>query len=191
MQDDTYPGIDELTTVYRQQRQRVDAAMQRMVEITAPLRPHAPAEARATASELTEELRRATTTVSRILHLLQPQPPPPRRLRRRRKASRSVPADYAAWSAELVRLTEIGEWLRFTTLDYPGIHVPATVEVVGLAATGPDVAGLTTERADLVTSGSTETRVGVDLRAVVDAHDGALSGVAVLPAAEVAAAMAA
>jgi hypothetical protein len=79
---------------------------------------------------------------------------------------RSVPPDVAAWSAELMRLTQIGVWLRRTTLDDPGVHVPATVLVANYAATGPHIPGLEFEAEDDVRS--REPRIGVDLQRIVD-----------------------
>jgi hypothetical protein len=127
----------------------------------------APSDARAAADDLGTALRAATVTVMSMLRLLDSRAPVPRhRLHRRPKATRSVPADVAAWSAELVRLTEIGVWLRRTTLDEPGVHVPATVRVANYAAIGPHIPGLgfDTGEADQ----TLDRRIGVDLQTLVD-----------------------
>ena len=157
--------ITEIETGYDAARARVDKAYQRMREIEAAQ--HAAADARTTSYELFAALRQATAMAASALRLLDARTPAPRRgLHRHPKATRSVPADVAAWSAELVRLTQIGVWLRRTTLDDPGVHVPATVRVANYAATGPHTPGLEFEAE--VDARSREARIGVDLQMIVD-----------------------
>lgn len=144
---------------------RVDNAYRRMRRLDSAR--HSPADARAAAVELVAALHAATATVTSALRLLDARAPNPRhRLRRVPRATRSVPPDVAAWSAELVRLTRIGVWLRRATLDDPGVHVPATVRVADYAATGPRVPGLGFDigGADHLA----DPQIGVDLHAIVD-----------------------
>lgn len=115
-------------------------------------------------------MRDATAITTRELQAAVPTEPPPRRRLRRRQASRALPPARGAWAAELVRLRQIGVWLRRITLDDLGTHVPTTVRVASRAATGPHIAGLEFEPADR-TAGLHEPRIGVDLQAVVDGAD--------------------
>jgi hypothetical protein len=157
--------LTEVANDYDATRARVDNTYRRMRELETAR--HTPADARAVADELAAELRAATVTVTSTLRLLDSRAPVPRhRLHRRANATRSVPPDVAAWSAELVRLTQIGAWLRRTTLDDPGVHVPATVRVASYAAIGPHIPGLgfDTDKAEHVR----DRRIGVDLQAIVD-----------------------
>lgn len=161
----TRPRITEITAGYDATQVRVDAAYRRMRQIEAA--GHAPADARTAADELASALREATATVISALRLLETRTPAPyRRLHRHPKATRSVSSDVVAWSAELMRLTQIGVWLRRTTLDDPGVHVPATVRVANYAAKGPHIAGLESEAEDDVRS--REPRIGVDLQTILD-----------------------
>lgn len=149
---------------YAVYRARVDAAHQRMRTVVTGR--HTPAEARATAAELTFALREATAATTRALTDV--ATPAPRRARiRHRKAVRTVPPATARWSAELVRLSEIAVWLRRTTLDDPGVHIPTTVRVDNYAATGPHIAGMGF-RADAVRAPD-ESPIGVDLPSIIDA----------------------
>lgn len=161
----THPAVAEIAAGYDATRARVDKAYRRMREIEAA--GHAPADARTTSYELLAALREATAMAASALRLLERRAPAPHhRLRRHPKATRSVPPEVAAWSAELVRLTQIGVWLRRTTLDDPGVHVPTTVQVANYAATGPHMPGLEFEtEAD---ARSLEPRIGVDLQTIVD-----------------------
>jgi len=155
-----------LSTAFVAERARVDAAHTRMRALATA--PHAPAEARVAAQELTEALRQATATVARALRLFEPVLPARHWLPRRRLATRSVSADMASWSAELVRLTHIGVWLRRATLDDLGVHVPTAVRVGSRAANGPHIAGMVADPDDLVADTMHEPRIGVDLQAIVD-----------------------
>lgn len=161
--------LAEVTEGYDATRAWVEEAHRRMRALDSAR--HAPADARAAADELAGALRMATLTVMSALHLLDSSAPVPRHGQHRRlKATRSVPSDVAAWEAELVRLTQIGVWLRRTTLDDPGIHVPATVRVADYAAIGPHIPGLgcATDKAVHVH----DRRIGVDLQAVIDGEGG-------------------
>ena len=155
----------EVATGYDATRARVDNAYRRMRELDSAR--HAPADARAAAEELDAALRAATVTVASTLRLLDSHAQAPRhRWHRRRKATRSVPPDVAAWSTELVRLTQIGVWLRRATLENLGVHVPTTVRVANSGAIGPHIPGLgfdTDKAAHL-----RDARIGVDLQASVD-----------------------
>ena len=157
--------ITEIETEYDAARARVEAALRRMRAIEAA--GHAPADARAASDELAVALREATVTVSLALRLLDARAPAAhRRLRGRPKATRSVPSDVAAWSSELVRLTQIGVWLRRVTLDDLGVHVPKTVRVANYAATGPHIPGV-----DFGSPAVADARgplIGIDLPAVID-----------------------
>jgi hypothetical protein len=164
--DTAGPKVAGLRAGYVAERAHVDAAHTKMRALAAA--PHAPAEARLAAQELTDALRQATTTILCVLRLLEPASPARHRLPRRRLATRSVPADMAAWSAELLRLTQIGVWLRRTTLDELGVHVPTSVRVGSRAANGPHIAGMIADPDDLVGDTMHEPRIGVDLQAVVD-----------------------
>lgn len=155
-----------LAAAYETRRAQVDASYRRMQAVVAG--PHRPAEARAAAADLSVALRGATRTVTRAVRIAAVPPPPLRRRSlRRRKAGRAVPADVHPWSAELVRLAKVEAWLRRTTLDDLGVHVPTVVRVGSLAATGPHIAGMVTEPDDL-TAALHEPRIGVDLQATVD-----------------------
>jgi hypothetical protein len=159
------PALAGLIGAYVDERSRVDATYTRMRALAAA--PHGPAEARVATQELTDAVRQATTTVARTLRLLEPVPAR-RRLPRRRLASRSVPVDVAGWSAELVRLTQIGVWLRRTTLDELGAHVPTAVRVGSRAANGPHIAGMIANPDGLAVQTTHEPRIGVDLQVILD-----------------------
>jgi hypothetical protein len=155
-------------SVYAAHRDRVAAATDRMRELCA--RRHTPAEARPAATALTVALRDATAVVVHALRLAGPPAPlRPRRRWRRPTANRTAPPAVRQWSAELLRLSEIGVWLRRTTLDDPGVHVPTVVRVANYAATFPHVAGLGFG-ADDDTQASTP-HIGVDLQATIDNID--------------------
>lgn len=148
---------------YDATRARVDDAYHRMRDLESAR--HLPADARAAARELTAALREAMDTVTRAL-LSEPSASAPRRRWRRRQATRSVSPDVAAWSAELVRLTRISAWLRRTTLDDLGVHVPMTPCIDDYTATGPDIPGLRV--ATDVAGDCDGARIGLDLGATLD-----------------------
>ena len=161
----TRPLITEIATRYDATQARVEAAYRRMREIEADR--HAPADARTASDELAATLREATATASLALRLLDARAPAPhQRLHRHPKALRSVPPDVAAWSAELMRLTQIGVWLRRTTLDDHGVHVPTTVRVANYAATGPHIPGV--DFGNQATVDRHDPQIGIDLPAAVD-----------------------
>lgn len=159
------PLITEIATGYGATQARVEAAYQRMREIEATR--HAPTDARTASDELAAALREATATTSLALRLLDARAPAPHhRMHHHPKAIRSVPPDVAAWSAELVRLTQIGVWLRRTTLDDPGVHVPTTVRVANYDATGPHIPGV--DFGNQAAADRPGPRIGIDLSATVD-----------------------
>ncbi len=153
------------TDSYETLRARVDAAHSQMRDLVAIS--HVPAQARAAATELTAALRAATDLASRNLQAAALAVQPPRHRLGRRKADRSVPPAVRPWSAELVRLAEIGVWLRRTTLDDPGVHLPMTVRVANYAAKGPHIAGL--DFGNQAAESAGEPRIGIDLAATLDA----------------------
>jgi hypothetical protein len=153
---------------YRACRAGVDRARRRMQTITGG--PHAPADTRHAAAELTTALRAATTAATRLARQSQPPTSSPRGWWRHRHASRAAAPAVARWSTELVRLAEIAVWLRRTTLDELGVHLPTTVRVGTYAANGPHIAGLGFSTGDLAELH--EPRIGVDLPAVIDAVEG-------------------
>ncbi|HVV77078.1 MAG TPA: hypothetical protein VHC43_13690 [Mycobacteriales bacterium] len=155
----------DLASGYETKRDRVDAAHQRMRAITAV--PHRPAQAREAARELTDALRVATDAASRALQAAARAEPSPRHHLRHVRADRSVPAAVRPWSAELVRLAEIGVWLRRTTLDDDGVQLPKTVRVANYAAKGPHIAGLDFGNQAAEPPGG--PRIGIDLAATSDA----------------------
>ena len=157
-------SIDALASRYEQRRLRVNRAYQQM-QATA-VSGHPPAVARRCSAELASALRDATATASQILGVLRPVASS--RLRRRRKAVRTVPPDVRQWSVELVRLSEIDVWLRRTTLDDLGVHVPTTVRVASRAATGPHIAGMVMGDEEPVGSIRRDGRIGVALLNVID-----------------------
>jgi hypothetical protein len=149
-------------------RAGVDRAQRRMQTITGG--PHAPADTRQAAAELTAALREATTAATRLARQSQPPTSSPRGWWRHRHASRAAAPAVARWSTKLVRLAEIAVWLRRTTLDELGVHLPSTVRVGTYAANGPHIAGLGFSTGDLAELH--EPRIGVDLPAVIDAVEG-------------------
>lgn len=149
---------------YPRCRARVDAAHQWMRTVVAGR--HTPAEARTAAAELTVALCEATATATQALTSADPTPPRRGRICHR-KAVRTVPPVTARWSAELVRLSQIAVWLRRTTLDDLGVHIPTTVRVDNYAAVGPHIAGMGFG-ADTVRAPG-ESRIGVDLPSIIDA----------------------
>lgn len=177
-----YPAKDDsaaaalagLTVRYDGERARVVAAHRRMRDLVGAV--HAPADARAAAVELTAALRDATSTAARAVRLADPGPTSRGRLRHCRKAVGVFPAAARPWTAELVRLADLDGWLRRTTLDELGVHVPAAVRVGSRAASGPHIAGLVAEPDDLVAATLHEPRIGVDLWAVIDELDHHLGG---------------
>ena len=176
--DETATRIAEVADGYRDTRARVDDAYRRMREIEAAA--HVAGVARSTSYELTSTLRDASAMVISALRMLDARPPLPRhRLHGRPKATRSVPSDVQSWSAELLRLTQIDVWLRRTTLDDPGVHVPTTVRVANYAATGPHIPGLEFEPE--VDERSREPRIGVDLQTIVDSECAGSSAAATAP----------
>lgn len=150
---------------YEAERSRVDAAYRRMRAVTAV--PHPPAQAREAVWELTEALRAATDAATRALQAAALTVAPPRHHMRRRKTNRSVPAAVRPWSAELVRLADIGVWLRRTTLDDTGVQLPKTARVANYAAKGPHIAGLDFGNQAADPPGG--PRIGIDLAATIDA----------------------
>lgn len=147
-------------------RARVDAAHQRMQTLVSTR--HSPADARQAAAELSAALRDATTAAVQGLRLAQSTPPPSPGGWRRRPALHIDPTAVRGWSRELVRLSEIAGWLRRTTLDDPGVHVPATEQVATRAATGPRIAGLDFEPADPTETPEVRPRIGLDLKDIID-----------------------
>lgn len=158
-------ALADLASGYQAERSRVDAAHERLRAVTAV--PHPPAQAREAARELTIALRDATDAASRALQAAALAEPRPRRHLRRRKADRSVPATVRPWSVELVRLAEIGVWLRRTALDDTGVQLPKTVRVANYAAIGPHIAGLDFGNQAADPPGG--PRIGIDLAATIDA----------------------
>ncbi len=147
---------------YRPQRARVDSAYQRVH--AAAVAPHPPAQARDAARDLAVALREATATATRALEAVGATTAHrPRHQLRRGRADRTVPAAVHHWSVELVRLAEIDIWLRRTTLDDLGVHVPVAVQIANYAASGPHVAGLGFAGAAVAQS------IGIDLTATIDA----------------------
>jgi hypothetical protein len=86
----------------------------------------------------------------------------------RRTAVRTVSPDVDRWSVELVRLSEIQVWLRRTTLDDLGVHIPTVVRVASRAASGPHIAGMVMGADEPVESSLRDGRIGVALLDVVD-----------------------
>jgi len=162
-------ALRTLADDYESARTRVHAAYGKMRTALQPS--YGPVDTRAAATELAEALRDATTAAVEYLRRLQEEEPRQRRGRRRRKATRAVSADVAAWSAELLRLTQISVWLRRATLDQPGVHIPTTVEFGDHAATGRDAVPVVADSDRLTPSGSSGRLIGnVDLRAIVDGY---------------------
>jgi hypothetical protein len=143
---------------------RVEEAERRMRTIAA--RRHTPAEARDAARELSLTLGTATAAVVRALRVVAPAPTPPRRWQRH--ANHPVTAAMQRSTAALGRLTGIGVWLRRTTLDDLGVHLPTTVRIGSRAASGPHIAGIDYEPADPAAATLHQPLIGVDLPAVVD-----------------------
>ncbi|HVA59027.1 MAG TPA: hypothetical protein VNG13_00635 [Mycobacteriales bacterium] len=167
MRHHPYHDLDRAISLggdYAAHQARVNETERRMRAITG--RPHTPAEARVAAHDLTLALREATAAVAAALQATEPGPAPPHH--RPRHATRAVPAEIRTWSAELFRLTDIGVWLRRTTLDDLGVHLPATVRIGSRAASGPHNPGLDFEPADLVAATLHQPRIGVDLPAAID-----------------------
>ena len=163
---------------YETARTRVHTAYRKMRTLMRPN--YAPPDVRAAAAELAEAVRDATAIAVRYLRRLQEEAPQTGRGRRHRKATRAVPTEFAAWSAELFRLTQISVWLRGTTLDQPGVHIPTTVKFSGDAGDGAD--RVLEEPSKLSTSGPSEARIGgVDLRAIVDSYGERSRGDATAP----------
>jgi hypothetical protein len=127
---------------------------------------HAPIDARQAAVELDAALREATSAAAEALRSAEPIGSRPRRHLRRRKATRGVVPLVRLWSIELLRLSEIAVWLRRTTLDDPGVHLPATVRVADYAAIGPHIAGVGFDND--ATVGYRVPRIGVALEEVID-----------------------
>ncbi|HET7311170.1 MAG TPA: hypothetical protein VFJ17_07580 [Mycobacteriales bacterium] len=158
---------DDPRSHYLAARRRVDDAYRRMSALEA--RPHRPADARLAAAELTRALRAATAAAARALQVPDSMSgAAPRPGRRARTATGGAAPASGFWAAELVRLTEIGVWLRRASLDDLGVHVPASVRVGSRAANGPHIAGLVADPDDLVAATLHEPWIGVDLLEVVD-----------------------
>jgi len=155
-------GITKST--YEHRRARVDTAHRRMQEITSAR--HAPIDARQAAIELDAALREATHAAASALRSAEPIDSHSRSRLRRRKATRTVAPLVRLWSIELLRLSEIAVWLRRTTLDDPGVHLPATVRVADYAAIGPHIAGVGFDHDAAVSYRL--PRIGVALEQVVD-----------------------
>jgi hypothetical protein len=160
------PGSQVGTTksAYDARRARVDEAHLRMQQISS--RPHAPADARQAAAELDEALRDATVAAVAALRSAEPIESRPRVGLRRGKATRAMAPLVRLWSVELLRLSEIAVWLRRTTLDDPGVHLPATVRVADYAAIGPHIAGVGFDNDPAVSY--RVPRIGVALEEVID-----------------------
>ncbi|HWB65781.1 MAG TPA: hypothetical protein VG708_03005 [Mycobacteriales bacterium] len=149
---------------YAAEHARVDVTYQAMRELMSA--PHPAPQAQQAARDLTLALRAATEAVARRLQAVTSAPTPVARHRwQRRRSDRVVSAETRAWSAELVRLAEIGVWLRRATLDDLAVHVPTIVRVANYAATGPHIAGMGFG----AHSTAGERCIGVDLTAIVDA----------------------
>jgi hypothetical protein len=148
----------DVASGYHAARARVADAHRRMREVEAG--PHTPGDARTASHELNAALREAKAMVTRTLQ----QPG--------LDTTRRVSPDVAAWSAELVRLSELDVWLRRTTLDDLGVHVPTTVRVGCRAANGPHIAGMVADPDDLVAATLHDPRIGIDLQSVVDHAQG-------------------
>jgi hypothetical protein len=159
------PSIATLHSLYGQRRLRVASAYQKMQAIAVGI--HQPAEARQCAADLASAIGDATATASQALGMLR-QPVASRRRWRRHKAVRTVPSDVRRWSVELLRLTEIDEWLRRTTLDDLGVHLPTVVRVASRAASGPHIAGMVMGADEPVESILRDGRIGIALLDVVD-----------------------
>lgn len=162
--DDIDGVLSALEQDYAAHRLKVDDTARTMRAIVD--RMNRPAEERAAAQQLTLALRDATAAVVRALHVIDDTLPAPRP---RRHVSRAPVEATRPWSTELLRLTDIEVWLRRTTMDHLGVHIPTTVRVGSRAASGPHIAGLEFEPDDLVAATLHEPRIGVDLVAVVDA----------------------
>lgn len=158
------PQAGIVKSTYDVRRARVDTAHRRMRAITSV--GHAPIDARQAAVELDAALREATSAAAEALRSAEPIEDRPRRHLRRRKATRAVAPLVRLWSIELLRLSEIAVWLRRTTLDDPGVHLPATVRVADYAAIGPHIAGVGFDND--ATVGYRVPRIGVALEEVID-----------------------
>lgn len=161
-------ALQALANEYKTTRSRVDASERRLRAVIAAS--YGPAAVREAAKELADALRDASAIVVWTLRELRQEAPREGRRRRRRKATRAAPTEIARWSAELMRLSEIRVWLRRTTLDQPGVHVPATVQVSSRAATGPHSAGMMAEPDNVVAFPAGGPRIGVDVGAIVDSY---------------------
>lgn len=161
------PAARALEPVYAAHRACVDHAYQRLQTILAGR--HGPVQERQAAVELTAALREATTTAAQLLWQTQTPAAPPHGRWRHRHVRRVASPAVARWSSELVRLSQIGVWLRRTTLDDLGVHVPSTIRVGNYAANGPHIAGLGFSAGDFAEVH--EPRIGVDLPAIVDGAD--------------------
>jgi hypothetical protein len=159
--DETQPALAELARGYEAARSHVDVAHLRMRGIAASA--HAPAQAREAARELTTALSGATEIATQALHAAARIGPAPAH---RRHADRAVPMAVRPWAAELVRLAEIGVWLRRTTLDDDGVHLPRTVRVSDYAAKGPHIAGI--DFGNQPAASPDGPRIGIDFALAID-----------------------
>jgi hypothetical protein len=164
---ETTHTLADFTTRYAADEAVVNACYRQMCAITT--RRHAPAEARQAGTRLEAALRAATATATEALPLAAQAEPRQGRLRRHHRRSRDAPpAAGRVWSAELVRLSRIGVWLRRETLDDLGVHVPTVVRVSSLAAIGPHIAGMGAAPAVPRPAVAETARIGVDLAAEID-----------------------
>lgn len=165
--DEANRVLAELRLAYNAERRTLDDAECRLRAIIAVR--HAPSQARAAVRDLTAALVGATTTATRALEAAAITVSPPRHHPAHPKADRSVPAAVRAWSAELVRLAELGAWARRTALDDTGVVLPKAVRVSNYAAKGPHIAGMDFGNQPADEPGG--PRIGIDLMAAVDVID--------------------
>jgi hypothetical protein len=158
------PQVGSTKSAYDARRARVEEAHLRMQEISSGGR--VPADARQAAAELDEALRDATVAAALALRSAEPIESRPRAGLRRPKATRAMAPVVRLWSIELLRLSEIAVWLRRTTLDDPGVQLPATVRVADYAALGPHIAGVGFDNDPAVSHRA--PRIGVALEDVID-----------------------
>lgn len=130
---------------------------------------HDAAHARAAAHQVTVTLTQAMNLATHALRAFQETAPAPhRRSWHRWKATLQVPEPERWWSAQLVRLSEISEWLSETVRDGLELDVPTTVQVGSRAANGPHIPGMEADPADLVAATLHRPWIGVPLMDIVD-----------------------
>ncbi len=149
------------------QRERVDTAKRELDAVL--IRPHSPREARAAADDLARALRAATAAAVECLRVGRPVLAPAAAAGRPASSRRSPdPVAVQRCTAQLVELGLLRTWLSQTVRDDPGVEFATTVQVGSRAASGPHVAGLEAEPADLVEATLHQPRIGVPLRDVID-----------------------